>query len=289
MWKVKYQQFNNLNLLQIKSIAFFLNLLQFTQSQSIIKLNIFYKLLSLEAPTRVNLYNLKKVNYSSKFITFKEPNKKLKKSKFTLCGYNKSSLITHFLRVNAWLPTATLEVHPSFTSVYFYNSGSNIGVFNLKKVFNIWVNVLNFINNILVHQLNYLFFSSSYFKYENLAINWHTKSKLQSIWRYNNPFIFFLKNKTTRYNDIFFNHLSRKASKLAIVVDVYYHKRTLHYLNKYKFFTIGPVPSTSNLYSVSLAFPVSSNSVFSNLFFIRMLFRLKKLLATYNYKSLNTY
>ena len=289
LWKVKYQSFNNLRLLKIKSITFFLNLLRPTQNALMTKFNVFLKLFLLKESTNAGLYNLKQVNYSTRFIYYDEPNKKLKKTKFTVQDYGKNSLIIKFLNVNLWSPATTLEIHPSFASTYFYNSQSNLGVFNLKKVFNVWFNVLSFLNNLLTHKLHYLFFSSSYFKYENLAINWRVNNKLRSIWRYSNPFIFFMKNKTTRYNDIFFKRLSRKTSKLAIVVDIYYHKRTLHYFNRYKFFTIGPVPVTSSLYSLSLAFPVSSNSVFSNLFFIRMLFRLKKLTATYHYKRLSKY
>ena len=286
MWKVKHQSFKNPNLLKVKSVTFFLSLLKPSQNQLLLKLSVFLKLLSLGAFIKNNSYNLKKIDYSSKFVTIKGSSKSFQKSKFALQEYSKNSLITTFLNVNLWIPTAAIEVHPSFSSLYFYNNQSNLGIFNLKKVFNVWLNVLNFITNILSYGLNYLFFSSSYFKYESLSMNWNTNNKFRSIWRYNNPFIFFLKNKTTRVNDIFFKYLSRNVSKLIIIVDVYYHKRTLHYFNKYKFITLGPVPVTSSLYSLSLAFPVSSNSVFSNLFFIRMFMRLKKLLATYSYRYL---
>ena len=291
MWKVRFQKCDSTIILKIKSVTYFLNLLQFNRSQLLIKLSVLNKMFSLTTPTIFdkNSSNLKQINYSSKFIIHNARSQKANYTTFNSWGYNKNSLITKFISVNLWLPTKTLEVHPSFSLLYHYNNQSNLGVFNLKKVFNTWLNVLNFLNNVLLHNLSYLFFSSSYFKYESLAINWGTNKKLKSLWRYTNPFIFFLKNKTTRDNDIFFKYINRRVSKLAILVDIYYHKRTLYYFSKYKYITLGPVPVTSSLYSLTLAFPVSSNSVFSNLFFIRMFFRLNKLFASYYYKQLNTY
>jgi hypothetical protein len=201
----------------------------------------------------------------------------------------KKKIVLSFLRYNTWIPSTSLDVHHSFSNFYYFNKQSNLGVFNLKKALITWVNVLNFIQNLFFFNLAYVFFSSSYFKYESLSFNWSKNKHIKSLWRYTNPFIFFLSNKTTLYNDIYFKMLTKKAINVSFLIDVYYHKRTLYYLHKYKFITVGPVPISSNLYLLNIAFPTSSNSVFSNLFFIKLIIKIKKMVL-YNkfqkYRSL---
>ena len=186
------------------------------------------------------------------------------------------NLFTLFTNVNTLLPGAQLIPHFSFIALYHFNKQSNVGYFNFKKVFNVWMTLLSFLLNLFFYNIEYLFFSSSYFKYENLALNWSINKNLKQIWRYTNPFLFFLNNKTTLQNNNYFYLLKKKHFNVAVVVDLYYHKRTLHYLNRYKFLTLGPVPLSSNFYSLNITFPVSANSLFSNLFFIRLLFKLRK-------------
>lgn len=233
----------------------------------------------------LSLHNFKSLIYSKAkpIITLKTDNNYL--SNFEKKKPWKKALITSFLNVNTWLPTPTLKVHQSFTAIYFFNKQSNIGVFNLKKLFVTWNNILIFIQNIFNFNLRYTFFSSSYFKYESLSLNWYKNNHLKNFWRFTNPFIFFLNNKTTLFNDIYFKRLKKKLINFSFVVDIYYHKRTLHYLKKYRYITLGPVPISSSLYTLDIVFPTSSNSVFSNLFFVRLLFRLNKLTSYRNFKK----
>ena len=277
MWKLTPKLNNSVLTKKFYCYLYFLNFLQISFKKYFIK-NIFdYKwffnqtnYLELETKLKNIMYNSYSVKPSLK-IGKKLNNKIFQKTLW------KKTLITSFLYINTWIPTPTLTVHASFNIIYFFNNHSNVGVFNLKKIFQIWTNLLIFLKNLFFFNLNYLFFSSSYFKYESLALNWTKNKSLKYLWKYTNPFIFFLNNKTTLRNDIYFRWLSKKMIKLAFVIDIYYHKRTLHYLNKYKFVTIGPVPISSNFYTLFIAAPVSSNLVFSNLFFIRLLFKLNKL------------
>ena len=120
-------------------------------------------------------------------------------------------------------------------------------------------------------------FSTNYFKYETLSLNWKNANKLTYLWKYTNSFYFFINNKMTLHNELYFKNLLSKDFRCAFIIDLYYHKNTLHLLNKFKFITVGPVPLSSNLYSLYLSLPVPSNSVFSNLFFFRLILKLKKL------------
>lgn len=220
-------------------------------------------------------------------------NKSLYRSK-TFFKKNTESLFTKdlfrsFIYLNTWLPTPRVQVHASFNIFYLYNKDVGIGCFNLKRVFQAWTNIIVFITNIFFYKLNYLAFGNSYFKYEILSLNWYSFNLTKFLWRYSHPFIFFLKNRTTLENKEYFDFLIQKNYKIAFVVDIQYHSRTIHYFNKYKFITIGAVPISSNFFLLTVSLPTSSNLIFSNLFFLRLILKIKKSnakLVYNNYKNI---
>lgn len=204
-------------------------------------------------------------------------------------SWNKT-IFSSFLNLNSWLSNVSLKVHHSFNIFYLYNNESNVGWFNVKRVFQTWNNIIIFITNIFYYNLNYLVFGSSYFKYEVLSLNWNSLNFTKFIWKFSHPFIFFLRNKTTFYNRLFFNYINYLNFKIAFIIDIYYHSRTIYYFNRNNAITIGPVPVSSNFYTLSVSLPVASNLNFSNIFFIRLILKLKKnnaKLLISNYKSIN--
>lgn len=285
MWKIRSDRKFTLN---TSRLTFFVHILLLLTKNKImfsnqnVSLTQTLKLLNYK---NMNLASLKNVVAKSAFL---KPNLlKVENASFRrkLSKSWKKKLVLNFLHLNTWITNPSLEVHHSFITFYYFNKQSNLGVFNLKRVLTVWTNVLNFVQNLFFFNLTYVFFSSSYFKYESLSFNWMKNNHLKSLWRYTNPFIFFLNNKTTLYNDIFFKLLSKKAINISFLVDVYYHKRTVYYLQKYKFTTIGPVPISSSFYLLNITFPTSSNSVFSNLFFIRLITRVKKMVLYNKYQG----
>lgn len=246
---------------------------------------------------------MKKLWMFKKYIKFAWPNlKTLTHSNFSVKILNKSNLISPkkdyvsnvskkylalaILQFNTWMPFPFFTVHFSFVNFYYYNHQSNLGVFNIQKLVTVWLNVLTFVQNLFLFNLNYLFFSASYFKYETLSLNWSNCRYLRYLWKYTAPFTFFLNNKMSLHCKRYFHMLGKTDSKVAFVVDIYYHKWTLHYLREHKFITIGPVPISSNFYTLTITFPLASNGVFSNLFFIRLVFRLNKIISTLKFKHL---
>lgn len=191
---------------------------------------------------------------------------------------NKFNMIFYYriLYLNMWLPTPNISTHPSFNSFYFFNKYQNIGCFNFKKVFNLWVNIFTFVSNIFFYNLKYLAFGNSYFKYEVLSINWYSTNFSQAIWKYVGSFVFFLNNKTTLRNKRYFYFLTSLGYRLAFVADIYYHSKTIYYLNHFKYISVGPIPLSSNFYLLTITIPTSSNFLFSNLFFLRFIIKLKK-------------
>lgn len=186
------------------------------------------------------------------------------------------SLFDYFLYVNTWLPSNRVQPHQSFKIFYMYNSYLNVGYFNIRKIFVLWKNIVTFMSNIFFYNVKFVTFGNSYFKNEIMALNWKILSFLKASWRYTHPFIFFFKNKTTRYNKIYFDYLTRLNLRVAFIVDVYYCNRTIYYCDVFKILTVGAVPISSNFYTLSIALPAASNLSFSNYFFIRLVLKIKK-------------
>ena len=202
--------------------------------------------------------------------------------------FNKS-LFLSFLYLNTWLPTPRVTVHPSFNIFYFFNKNLNFGCFNVKKIFSLWNNIITFITNIFFYNINCLAFGTSYFRYEILALNWSLIKFNQLLWKYTQAFTFFLSNKTTLKNRYYFSFLLTLNYRISFVSDIYYHRKTIYYFNLFKYISVGPIPISSNFYLLTLALPVSSNFLFSNLFFFRLLLKLKKnnsKLLYENYKNI---
>lgn len=176
----------------------------------------------------------------------------------------------------------SLSTHPSFVP-YYYNISSNLGLLNLSKVLLLWNNIFTLLINIFYSKLDYIVFSNPYFRYESLALNYKALNFLSKLWKLSSIFIFFIGNKSTLSNESYFRYLLGSGYRFAFVIDLYYHKVSIQYLNRFKFITIGPTPLSSNLYSLSVSLPVLSNSVLSNLFFIRLLFQITKLTRRIRY------
>ena len=230
-----------------------------------------------------NTFFCKKFNVSYKLF-FK---KKLDSSCFKL--YNKSFTLSKnnlyfFVKLTNSVINKKLNIHHSYSS-YYYQTSANINVININKLFSLWKNIINFLVNLFYFNLKYLVFSNSYFKYEVLSLNWKATNNLTHIWKYTDIFFFFINSKMTLINILYFKNFLLNNFKCVFVIDLYYHKNTLHFLNKFKFITIGPVPLFSNLYSFYISVPTVSNSIFSNLFFLRLVLKLKKLNSNLNWKN----
>lgn len=269
-WEIKNYKNKNLLLLNIKILCFLNSTTSVFLKKLIIKIGTILNNFNLKQSNKVifqTKFNIKKyeTNFVKNKLIFKKSNLHFDKSNFYF-----------FIKMNTWLINKKLKVHHSFTNYYYYSS-PNIGILSLGRMLNLWNNITLFINNIFFFKINYIIFSNIYFKYETLSLNWSITKHLSFLWRYSNFFFFFTKNKATFYVESFFRFLLSRGFNLSFIVDLNYHKTSLFYLNKFRFISVGPVPLSSSLYSISIALPVSSNSIFSNLFFIRFLIKLNKL------------
>ena len=253
-----------------------------------------YKLLTIFSKNKYTFYN-KPLN-----IKFKS----LYQLKLTNASYvnntNRSKLLfrkpdTHtkmvsilrvFLNTNAFTNTTLLRMHHTWVSYYFSVSFGDGCVISIRKFFIRWKKTYYLIFNLFYYRINLLVFGTSFFKKELLALNWSLNTKLLNIWRYASPFFYFKPSRIFDDANYIFHKLRLLGLNIALIIDVSYHHKTLYYLNTVAFYTIGVVPLNLNMYSVNFAVPTSSESLFTQLFFIRFFFSIKKKTKHHRYLEL---
>jgi len=72
----------------------------------------------------------------------------------------------------------------------------------------------------------------------------------------------------------------------AMILDVFYHSKTIHYLNIFGFYTFGLVPTNTSKYTLNFALPTAQESILSQIFFIRFLLVSKKHTEKYVFNDL---
>lgn len=180
-----------------------------------------------------------------------------------------------YLKINMQ-SVKSLKVHGSFFTYYLSFTGGNVSLINIKKFFTLYKNMFYFISNIFYYQLPLLSFGGISFKKEILALNWSYMSHFNFMWRYTKPFLCFAPNKLSDGILYLFKSLKHVNFHTALIIDVFYHSKTIYYLHRTGFYTFGLVPTSTNKYTVNYAIPSSQESMLSQVFFIRFVLLAKK-------------
>ena len=185
-------------------------------------------------------------------------------------------LFTSFIRINMSSQNELTTPHHTFQSFYLTHSKGGLTIITLSKLFQCWKNCYFLLYNLYYYKSNALTFSPSFFKTEVLALNWVFHKRFQFMWRYTRPFLVHKSNKITNHGDFVFRNLRHLGLSVGIVTDVLYHIKTIYYLRRTAFFSIGLVPTIYNAYTVDFALPTAYESIFTQIFFIRFLIRIKQ-------------
>ena len=185
-------------------------------------------------------------------------------------------LFRSFIRVNMSSHNELTIPHHTFRYFYLLHTKGGLTIITLPKLFHNWKNIYFLLYNLYYHKVNVLTFAPSFFKTEVLALNWVFSKKFQFMWRYTRPFLVYKPNKITNHGDFVFRNLRALKLSTGIVVDVLYHTKTIYYLRRTSFYSIGLVPTIYNAYTVDLALPTAYESIFTQIFFIRFLMRIKQ-------------
>lgn len=213
---------------------------------------------------------------------------------------NNNKLIEHFkyfINVNTFVTKNDFNVHFNWKFFFYTHNLKQPYFINLNRLFLQWRRVYYFLFNIFYFKFNLLFFSNVLFRNEVNALNWNSNTYIKQIWRFIVPFFSLKPGKIFNYGWWIFLKLKYKNYHLAFVVDLFYHRKTLNYLDKAGFYTIGLVPSNYNPLLVDFPILISSDNFFTQLFFLNYIVRIKQNINKIQYnnikilwkKFLNTY
>ena len=121
-----------------------------------------------------------------------------------------------------------------------------------------------------------VYFGTPVFKTETLALNFNHFNNLTHLWRYVRCFFFLIPLQLDYYFDFALNHLKLKGFHTAFILDTSFHRRSISFLVRNRFYTVGLISSRSDRRIVGFAIPLGGDSVFFQLFFVRLLFSLKR-------------
>ena len=82
-----------------------------------------------------------------------------------------------------------------------------------------------------------------------------------------------------------FSQLHLTGLRIALIFDVPYHEKTLYYLHRSGFYTIGPVPINYDKNLVDFPVPAGVDSVFTQMFFIRFILQMKSVAVREEYNN----
>ena len=204
------------------------------------------------------------------------------------CKRHNLKILTSFklyMQVNYTTNFSAIRTHASAAKHFFFFAKQGLMISNIHKIFQKWKNIYYLLFNLHFYKVHILTFGTTFFKNEVQSLNWLTSSKIKFIWRYAHVFIFFSPNKLTNIGNLVFNHLKLAGYNSAVILDATYHKYTLNYLTKLHYYTIGLIPSTTNYKLVDFAIPIASDSIFAQLFFIRLKLNIKRQSLSFFYKN----
>ena len=190
-----------------------------------------------------------------------------------------------FLRVTSASNSTLMIPHFSFKHFYLGYRRGGLALLNVNKLFNRWKDTYYLTFNLFYYEIELLTFSTSFFRSEILSLNWQVMTKFKFMWRYTKPFLTSKPNKITTYGDFIFYRLNLLGLRVSLVVDVLYHSKTIYYLHRAGFYSIGLVPVNYNINTVNFAIPTASDSLFTQIFFIRFLAVTQQNSKTLKYKS----
>lgn len=201
-------------------------------------------------------------------------------------SYRMLNLFRLFFRFT--LGRATSILNKDFRLKYGLYSSSQFKIAeSIDKVFSRWKNFYYLCFNLFYYDIKFITLSSSFFIKEVSSLNWlhFNNSALQSLWRFIKPLILFKPGQIVNYGNLLFKKLKFRNLNISFIIDILYHSKTIYYLKNNNFFIIGLVTSGSRLKTVDLALPINSNSIFTQLFFVRFLISIKKDVDGYKFRN----
>jgi len=198
------------------------------------------------------------------------------------------NLFKVFIKINV-VSASTLTVpHASFRLYFIRNRRGGASIMSLPKLFNRWKSAYYLTYNLYYYRVDILTFAPSFFKNEVLSLNWQDLHKFKYIWRYTRPFLTLKPNKITNHAEFVFRRLRLLGLSIGLVTDILYHHKTIYYLRRSTFYSIGLVPSIYHINSVDFAIPTTYESILMQVFFVKFLTRTRQTALAVRHAELKT-
>jgi len=166
---------------------------------------------------------------------------------------------------------------------------STTPLINIDMLFTKWKNSYNFLLNIFFNKLNIFLFSNKIFKNEVISFNWSLNLLDYKLFKHSTPYFYMRDTKFGVSSTTIFKRFEKNGLNAAFVLDLKQHEKNVTFLKTINMYTIGLVPYNMNPWLVSYSFPVATNNIFIQYFFIKTLlfFKQKVYLQLYNDLKVN--
>ena len=194
-----------------------------------------------------------------------------------------------FTKVSLYSNRNKLKVHHSQSNYYSLHTKGGTSFSSLSLLNSIFNKFIALITNLFYFNIHILPFSSSAIKDDLISIYWLNSTRFKDILKYTSQSVFFSPNQMSDKYPFIFPFWKLNGYSVGLVYDVTYHLKTLYYLHRFNFYSVGILPSSMPKYKLSVAIPSLNDSWLSQLFMLRLtsFVRLQRSKSSYgSYKNL---
>jgi hypothetical protein len=171
-----------------------------------------------------------------------------------------------------------MNPHHTFKSDGYLSSSSNGGFSNIKLFFIAYKSFFYLLHSVLYFNVPKLVFTNNLFREEACSLNWEFLGRNTFIFKYNYHSIFFRPSKLDDKLPLLFRLFKQSGVISAFIIDSLYHSKTIYYLHRFDFYTIGLVEGNKPKYTLNTALPSLGDNIMGQLFFIRTMLLMRKLI-----------
>ena len=184
------------------------------------------------------------------------------------------------LKIKIWLMATgrrnnELESNATF-SILFATINRFRRTFLQKRFVVQWDRMARVLLSIFFYKINFLTFGTPQFQPEIRALNRVTSDFATNHFKLNSLAFTYRKNVAGADNERFMSVLAEREVGVIFLTDVNYHARSLFFLTKNHFFTIGLITHLQNPWDVSYALPTMNEGLLSQSFGYGFTLRLRQ-------------
>ncbi len=186
-----------------------------------------------------------------------------------------------FLSLNPSTPNYLYKVHPTFIRYGLFMTGKQLWPFNIFKLYRVWKNFYHLTYNLFYYNISSLFLGSKFFRHETNALNFTLNSPLLSFFNYTQLSVFNINLRSNSNLRGLYSIVQDRGFHIAVIFDLFNHQFTAQHLYTRGYYTVALSPISFYHPLVSFNIPLLSSNLINQLFFYRLILKLKSS-ATYS-------